>query len=136
MSHVTLLASDHPLPLWDTGAQRLATITDHGNMVQVEARSFEVEENSYYREAVKDLALPIKSFSYELDLEPTAGDLCCLREYLSKFCIPGEQVELWNLWVGGEGFRVRRFSGSFKDFDLEVLEQLFEAYQTCITITI
>lgn len=136
MSQVTLLAADHPLPLWDSSARRTVTGTSHGCTVQVETQGFGVEENSYYREAVEDLALPLKSFSYQLNLEPTAWDLFCLREYLSKFCIPGEQVELWNLWVGGEGFRVRRFSGSFKDFDQEVLKQLFETYQTCIIITI
>ena len=41
----------------------------------------------------------MKPHRYELDLRATEQDAALLRDYLRQSCIPGEQVELWNLWV-------------------------------------
>ena len=49
---------------------------------------------------------------------------------------PGDQVELWSLWVGGEPSRPVRYAGALTDFDLETLRQFFTAEAICITITI
>ena len=136
MSQVILLASDRPLPLSPPGERRARTVSYPGGTLTVEEDGFSVGPHEYYRAAVEDLALAMKSFRYELDLRDTPHDLRCLRAYLTAHCVPGEQVELWNLWMGNEPLRVRRFSGRLADFDLETLQQLLEQPQTCMTIEI
>ena len=136
MSQVILLAADHSLPPFVSGERRVRSVPMPGGTLCVEEDGFSVVPLTYYKTAVEDLALAVKPCRYELDLQDTPQDLLCLRSYLTAHCLPGEQVELWNLWVGGENDPVRHFSGAFRDFDLEVLEQLFEAYQTCVSITI
>ncbi len=136
MSQVTLLTADHPLPQFASGEHRIRTVSTPDGTLRVEEDGFSVVPLTYYKSAVEDLALAIKPFRYELDLRDTPQDLLCLRSYLSAYGSPGEQIELWNLWVGGEDNSVRHFSGAFRDFDLETLKQLLETWQTCITITI
>ena len=136
MSQVILLAADHSLPQSVSGERRVRTVSYPGGTLTVEENGFSVAPNAYYRAAVEDLALDMKPFRYELDLRDTPHDLRCLRAYLTAHCVPGEQVELWNLWVGGEPLRVCRFSGNLKDFDLDTLQQLLERSQTCMTIKI
>ena len=136
MSQVTLLAADHSLPQSASDERRVRTVSYPGGTLTVEEDGFSVAPHKYYLEAVEDLALDMKPFRYELDLRDTPHDLRCLRAYLTAHCVPGEQVELWNLWVGNEPLRVRRFSGNLKDFDLDTLQQLLERSQTCITIEI
>lgn len=132
MSHVILLAADRALPLCPSAGRR---VRSRGG-VSIEYDGFSVEEHRYYRAAVEDLMLPLKPFQFELNLEADAEGLRCLRVYLTKTCSPGEQVQLWNLWVGGPPHRLYRFSGPLAAFDLDTLTQLMERYQTCITITI
>ena len=118
MSHVCLLAADRPLPLRSA-----------------EKDGFDIQESLYYREAVEDLDLLMKAFLYELDLEATEQAVRGLRTYLESACRPGEQVELWNLWVGGDrSGRIHRFSGRLEDLDRAALEQLQESDQTCMTV--
>ena len=118
MSHVCLLTADRPLPLRSA-----------------EKDGFDIQESLYYREAVEDLDLLMKAFLYELDLEATEQAARGLRTYLESVCRPGEQVELWNLWVGGErSDPVHRFSGRLEDLDRAALEQLQESDQTCMTV--
>ena len=61
---------------------------------------FSVQTHKYYRQAVKELGLTMKSFQYELDLRATEEDAAQLRTYLEQHLRPGETAELWNLWVG------------------------------------
>ena len=136
MSQVTLLAADHPMPLYTSRERRIRTVSLSGRIQAVEEDGFSVGPLQYYRAAVEDLGLVRKSFSYELGLRDTPYDLRCLRRYLSSHCAPGERVELWNLWVGDETFRVHRFSGHLADFDLDTLRQLLEQFQTCITVEV
>ena len=136
MSQVILLAADHPLPLSPSRDRRLRTVSHPGGTLTVEEDGFSVAPNEYYQAAVEDLALTMKPCRYELDLRDTPHDLQHLRAYLTAHCTPGEQVELWNLWVGSEPPRVRRFSGRLTDFDRDTLQQLLERSQTCMTIEI
>ena len=41
----------------------------------------------------------MKPCHYELNLGATEQDAALLQDYLQANCIPGKQVELWNLWV-------------------------------------
>ena len=136
MSQVILMTADHPLPQFASGERRIRTVSTPGGTLRVEEDGFSVALLTYYKSAAEDLALAMKPFRYELDLRDTPQDVLWLRSYLSTYCSSGEQIELWNLWVGGEENFVRRFSGAFRDFDLETLKQLLETWQTCVTITI
>ena len=59
---------------------------------------------------------------------PCCGTICG--------CIPGEQVELWNLWVSDIRVRAFRLTGPLADLDADALVQMAEREQTCITLTI
>ena len=132
MSRVILLCADHPLPLYDSQTRRV----DFRRGVRYEEDGFSVQPHVYYRPAVDDLELPMKSHRYELDLRATAQDAALLRDYLRQNCAPGEQVELWNLWVGDARVRAFRLMGPLADLDADALTQLEEREQTCITLTI
>ena len=96
MSRVILLCADHPLPLYAAQTRR---VYFHSG-VRYEEEGFSVQPHVYYRPAVDNLELSMKPHRYELDLRATEQDAALLRDYLRQSCIPGEQVELWNLWVG------------------------------------
>ena len=132
MSRVILLCADHPLPLY--AAQTRRVYFHRG--VRYEEEGFSVQPHVYYRPAVDNLELSMKPHRYELDLRATEQDAALLRDYLRQSCIPGEQVELWNLWVGNDPARPRRFSGALGDVELDTLKQLEEDFQTCLTIRI
>ena len=132
MSRVMLLCADHPLPLYDSQTRRVY----FRRGVRYEEDGFSVQPHVYYRPAVDDLELPMKPHRYELDLRATAQDAALLRDYLRQNCAPGEQVELWNLWVGDARIRVFRLAGPLTDLDADALTQLEEREQTCITLTI
>ena len=132
MSRVILLCADHPLPLY--AAQTRRVYFHRG--VRYEEEGFSVQPHVYYRPAVDNLELSMKPHRYELDLRATEQDAALLRDYLRQSCIPGEQVELWNLWVGNDPARPRRFSGALGDVELDTLKQLEENFQTCLTIRI
>ena len=132
MSRVILLCADHPLPLY--AAQTRRVYFHRG--VRYEEEGFSVQPHVYYRPAVDNLELSMKPHRYELDLRATEQDAALLRDYLRQSCIPGEQVELWNLWVGDGPARPRRFSGALGDVELDTLKQLEENFQTCLTIRI
>ena len=124
MSAVTLLCTDRPLPLYDSGIRRVETSSHGGYTVSIETGGFSVQENSYYRPAVDELGLVLKPYQYELNLRATPEDAEQLRAYLAKNLSPGETVELWNLWVGSDREeRMPRFRGKLADLDRETLEQ-------------
>ena len=121
MSRVILLCADHPLPLY--AAQTRRVYFHRG--VRYEEEGFSVQPHVYYRPAVDNLELSMKPHRYELDLRATEQDAALLRDYLRQSCIPGEQVELWNLWVGVDREdQVSRFQGELADLALDTLEQL------------
>ena len=148
MSQVTLLAADRPLPLYDPGVRRVKIVQvndlpPHPQFrwktpftIRGEEDGFSVQPNSYYRRSVDMLGLTIKPHQYELNLDATEQDAALLRDYLSQNCKTGEQVELWNLWVGDVDVRAFHLEGHLSDLDRDTLEQLFEKDQTCMTITI
>lgn len=136
MSCVYLLAASHPLPLYDSGLRRLRTVKAGSTVVTVEEDGFSVQAHEYYHCAVDGLGLDMQPCRYELNLAPTEEDAAQLRAYLEQNCAHGETVELWQLWVGGEKHRIRRFSGSLSALEQDTLEQLEEYFQTCLTITI
>ena len=78
----------------------------------------------------------MKLHRYELDLRATAQDAALLRDYLRASCVSGEQVELWNLWVGDARVRAFHLAGPLADLDADALAQLEERDQTCITLTV
>ena len=131
MSRVMLLCADHPLPLY--GSQTHRVYFRRG--VRYEEDGFSVQPYVYYRPAVDDLELPMKPHRYELDLRATAQDAVLLRDYLRASCVSGEQVELWNLWVGDARARPFHLAGPLADLDADALAQLEERDQTCITLT-
>ena len=134
MSHVSLLAADRPLPLYDSGIRRTERVTSGGYTVTFETPGVRVLPLDYWRGAVDDLGFAIKPCRCELDLRCTEEDAGLLREYLERSCVPGERVELWNLWVGDGSDRPVRYSGRLADLGLDTLVQLRERYQTCMTI--
>lgn len=104
--------------------------------VRYEEEGFSVQPHVYYRPAVDNLELSMKPHRYELDLRATEQDAALLRDYLRQSCIPGEQVELWNLWVSDIRVRAFRLTGPLADLDADALVQMEEREQTCITLTI
>ena len=134
MSRVMLIAADRPLPLRDCQEERTTVVTlpnhpDLGEMAGREmsvtaVRGFLVSEHAYYRPAVEDLGLSMKPHQRQFEAENNPEDLDCLLTYLRENCLPGEEVELWNLWVGWDREeKVPRYRGSLADFDLETLAQ-------------
>lgn len=124
MSAVTLLCTDRPMPLYDSGVRRVETSSHGGYTVSIETEGFSVRENSYYRPAVDELGLDLKPCQYELNLRATREDAAELRAYLAKNLRPGETAELWHLWVGPDREeRMPRFRGKLADLDGETLEQ-------------
>ena len=124
MSRVILLCADHPLPLY--AAQTRRVYFHRG--VRYEEEGFSVQPHVYYRPAVDNLELSMK--------RATEQDAALLRDYLRQSCIPGEQVELWNLWVSDIRVRAFRLTGPLADLDADALVQMAEREQTCITLTI
>ena len=153
MSRVLLIAANKPLPLCDRQAERTKTVTIpmdadskiRGKTFSVTAPAgFKIEAHSYYRQAVDELGYTIKPYQYELHLEVHEDDLATLKSYLTEHFTSGEEVELWNLWVGSDRKeRPLRYRGTLSDFDLDTLEQFLTFYikdnklnQCCITIVI
>lgn len=124
--------ADHPLPLYAAQTRR---VYFHSG-VRYEEEGFSVQPHVYYRPAVDNLELSMKPHRYELDLRATEQDAALLRDYLRQSCIPGEQVELWNLWVSDIRVRAFRLTGPLADLDADALVQMAEREQTCITLTI
>ena len=130
MSRVYLIAADKPLPLCDFQEMRTKTVTiPGGKQFRIGAPAgFQVEEHSYYRYAVDELNLEMKPYQYEFHLEADGSDLLHLKEYLAEHFSVGEEVELWNLWVGVDrDERMYRYHGKLSDFDMESLEQFLKS---------
>lgn len=136
MSRVILLAADHPMPLYESGLRRVRTSREGGYTVTCEEEGFSVQAHIYYQSGVDELELDIRPFRYEVNLAPTREDARLLRDYLSACCAPGEQVELWNLWLTGTRARPFHLSGRLSQLEEDTLRQLEEREQTCITITV
>ena len=129
MSHVALIAADKELPLCDRQEYRESTtILPDGERFTIGlGRGFRVEEHSYYRDSVDFLDYEMKPFRYELSLEQCETDLNHLLTYLRENFSPGEEVELWSLWVGdGHGERPVHYQGGLPEFDLDTLGMLTE----------
>ena len=140
MSRVILIAADHALPLRD---RESAAGLPCG---------FQVAEHRYYRDAADALGFAMKPFQYELSLENCRADLDRLLDCLRANFAPGEEAELWSLWVGdGGGTRPRCYRGKLSEFDPDTLDMLTEIQyepdltgefpeglisQVCITIVI
>ena len=130
MSHVILLCADRPLPLYDSGARRGRP----GGAVTVEGDGFLVQANEYYRQAVEELDFPMKPCRYELDLEPTGQDAGLLRTYLERHLRPGEEAQLWSVWVPRypeDG--LSRYRGRLEELDGDALAPL-EGWNVCMTV--
>ncbi len=122
MSHVTLIASDHELPLCDKQEYR-----EHksGGITVGFPCGFRVAEHRYYRAAVDALGFALKPCQYELDITGHDNDWRSLIGYLRENLSPGEEVELLSLWVGdGGGERLLRSRGKLSEFDLNALGML------------
>lgn len=129
MSHVNLIAADKELPLCDRQEYRERTVTVPNNKCLTVGCpcGFRVEEHSYYRDSTDCLDYEMKPFQYELTLEQCETDLNHLLTYLRENFSPGEEVELWSLWVGGGcGQRPIRYQGRLPEFDLDTLGMLTE----------
>ncbi len=146
MSRVMLIAADKPLPCCDFQVMRTKTITiPTGEQFQVSAPAgFCVEEHSYYRHAVESLHLAMKPYQVEFSLQANELDLLHLKEYLGRNFTMGEEVELWNLWVGVDrDDRVSHYQGKLPDLDMDAMKQFLESTlehgtfgQSQMTITI
>ena len=125
MSCVILLAADRPLPLYDPGLRRRTAFRAEGREMTLEGPGFSVSAHEYYRDAVDGLGLELKPWQYELDIAPTEEDAAQLRAYLAAHCRPGEEVELWNVWVGDDREPAfPHYRGRLSDLDAEALAQL------------
>ena len=144
MSQVLLLTADKVLPPCDKQHERTKTFAVSGETFSVTTLSgFKVDLHSYYRSAVEELGHDMKPYRYELELEHCEEDLTHLLSYLHEHFTHGEEVELWNLWVGDETSRPARFRGKLSDFDMDTLAQFLHPSpkrgstgECCITITI
>ena len=134
MSQVLLIAADRPLPLWDKQEERTTVIKlpDHpdledkagGTLSVTTLRGFQVQELLYYRGAVEELGYSIKPHRYELELDCCPEDLEHLHHYLTASFAPGEEAELWNLWLGNDReAEPVPFRSALADFDLDTLDQ-------------
>ena len=129
MSHVNLIAASKELPLCDKQEYRESTVTVPNNehFTIGFTCGFRVEEHSYYRDSVDFLDYEMKPFQYELTLEKCETDLTHLLTYLRENFSPGEEVELWSLWVGGgHGEWPIHYRGRLSEFDLDTLGMLTE----------
>jgi len=143
---VYLIASDKPLPLFEKEQpwSRTITLSEHFRNPELRGQKrllsgvdhFSVHEHIYYRSSVEELELEMKPHQYELETADNQWGTDQLTDYLQETLSPGDQVELWSLWVGGEPSRPVRYAGALTDFDLETLRQFFTAEAICITITI
>ena len=129
MSHVCLIAADKELSLCDKQEYRESTVTVPNNerFTIGFTSGFAVTEHSYYRDSVDFLDYEMKPFRYELSLEKCETDLNHLLTYLRENFSPGEEAELWSLWVGdGHGERPIHYRGRLSEFDLDTLGMLTE----------
>ena len=129
MSRVYLIAADKELLLCDGQEYRERTVTVPSNERFTIGCTcgFAVTEHIYYREVVDFLDYEMKPFQYALSLEQCEADLNRLLTYLRKNFSPGEEVELWSLWVGdGHGEQPIRYRGRLSEFDLDTLGMLTE----------
>ena len=139
MSRVTLITADKPLPLCDYEENRTKivrlpdTLEDpewRGKELSVTAPAgFVVHEHNYYRPAVDALGLSMKSYQYELGMEVHETDLAHLLKYLRDNFSPGEEVELWNLWVGWDPGPMNRLQLGLSELDMGLLEQFLEPHE-------
>lgn len=146
MSRVYLIAADRSLPHCDLEQpqKRVIRLSEHFRNPDLRGQEreiswvshFSVQPHSYYRSAVEALGYPLKPFQYELTVEQDPWSLEQLLTYLTGQFTPGEQVQLWSLWVGGESLPAMRVGGNLRDFDMETLQQYLTAESICITITI
>ena len=127
MSRVSLIAADKELPFCHRQAFREHTSTVNGKSFTIGfSCGFSVSSHTYYRDAVEELGIEMKPFRYELSFEVCQADLDHLLAYLRENFAPGEEVELWSLWVGGGAGRARRYRGKLSEFDLDTLGMLYE----------
>ena len=144
MSQVLLLTADKELPLCSRQSERTKTFPVSGETFSVTTLSgFRVDAHSYYRSAVEELGYDMKPYRYELELECCEEDLAHLLSYLRENFACGEEVELWNLWVGGDTSKPVRFRGELSDFDMDTLAQFLHPSprhgstgECCMTITL
>lgn len=124
MSHVKLIAAGRELPLCDRQEYRKSAVSRQFTIGFT--CGFRVEEHSYYRDSADFPDYEMKPFQYVLSLEQCETDLNHLLAYLRENLSPGEEAELWSLWVGGGGKRPRRYRGRLSEFDLDTLGMLTE----------
>ena len=70
MSRVILLSAERPMPLYEPELRRMSV----SGGFTAETPGFSVQTHEYYRDAVDDLGLEMKPFSYELNLEATVEE--------------------------------------------------------------
>ena len=152
MSRVNLIAADKALPLCDRQEFRTSIVKLPESVIENfknapensgktdedfekfrtgisigMTRGFLVTGNGYYDRAVAELNYAMKPFQYELLIEHCETDLNHLLTYLRESFSPGEEVELWSLWVGsGHGERPIHYRGRLSEFDLDTLGMLTE----------
>ena len=138
MSRVLLVAADKSLPLCSHCEIRTKTVVVEGTAHTISfPRGFQISEHSYYRDCVNHFGYPIKPFQYELDLDAEETDLLHLKDYLRENFLFGDKVELWSIWVSDfPGRKQIRIHKSLSELDLSCLEQLLQADDLCITVTI
>lgn len=148
MSRVLLLAAEKPLPLLEPRGTR----TSSGGGFAVATPGFSVSKHTYYQAAVEALGFAMMPFRAELDLIAREDDLHLLTAYLRRHFSPGEELELWSLWVGdGGGERPRYRHCALRELDMNTLRFLCELQyepdytgdfpeglisQICLTVTV
>ena len=133
-----LIAADKPLPVCSHCEVRTKTVVveDTAHTISF-PRGFQVSDHSYYRSCVDGLGYSMKPYQYELDLDPSQTDLTHLKNYLSETLSCGEQAELWSLWVSDLSERtLLRSHLPLSAFTMSNLEQLLNADDLCITVTV
>ena len=146
MSRVYLIAADQSLPLCNIQEKctRVMKLSENFRNPALRGQErvfsgtnqFHIQEHVYYRDAVNALELEMKPYQYALEVEEDEWGVEKLTTYLKENLKPGEQVELWSLWVGYDIIPPARYAGKLDDFALDTLHQFLYAESICLTITI
>lgn len=84
MSHVLILSSDIKMPEFHS------------------AEAFSITKSYYGRECSEIDRFIKKAYFYEIDISATKWALSELKKYLTENTKPGNEVELWSIWLGGD----------------------------------
>ncbi len=113
MSHVMILSSDINIP----------EIHKHN--------AFSIIKSFYDRECSEIERFVKKAYYYEIDISATNLALSELKKFLTQITLPGSEVELWSLMLGGDltkHYLSMPRTSNIPRADLQEIEESIDAY--------